>query len=101
MCIRDSPDRIGYLHLKQVDPRVLAEVQEQDLPFGPAVRRGVMCEPPQGVPALEPIIEATRGLDADLFAIVEQDLYPCAPDVPLPIAKRTREFLTRCGAGAR
>ncbi|MEU6129408.1 sugar phosphate isomerase/epimerase [Saccharopolyspora sp. NPDC047091] len=99
--IRKYPDRIGYLHLKQVDPRVLAEVQEQDLPFGPAVRRGVMCEPPQGTPALEPIIEATRGLDADLFAIVEQDLYPCAPDVPLPIAKRTREFLNRCGAGAR
>ncbi|WP_243794182.1 sugar phosphate isomerase/epimerase [Saccharopolyspora gloriosae] len=99
--IEKYPSRIGYLHLKQVDPQVLAGVHDDDLPFGPAVRRGVMCEPPNGVPALEPIIEAVRGLDADLFAIVEQDLYPCAPEVPLPIARRTRDYLTRCGAGVR
>ena len=97
--IRKYPSRIGYLHLKQVDPRVLTEVQAEDLPFGPAVGRGVMCEPPAGVPDLEPIITAARDLDADLFAIVEQDMYPCAPDVPLPIAKRTQQYLTRCGAG--
>ena len=60
-----------------------------------------MCEPPNGVPELEPIINATRDLDADLFAIVEQDLYPCSPDVPEPIARRTRDYLTRCGAGRR
>ncbi len=99
--IAKYPDRIGYLHLKQVDPRVLAGVQEEDLPFGPAVRRGVMCEPPNGVPELEPIINATRDLDADLFAIVEQDLYPCSPDTPEPIARRTRDYLTRCGASRR
>ncbi|MCX2733065.1 sugar phosphate isomerase/epimerase [Saccharopolyspora sp. NFXS83] len=97
--IEKYPSRIGYLHLKQVDPRVLAGVRDEDLPFGPAVRRGVMCEPPNGVPELEPIIQATGDLDADLFAIVEQDLYPCGPEVPLPIARRTRDFLTQCGAG--
>jgi hypothetical protein len=26
------------------------------------------------------------------FAIVEQDLYPCAPEVPLPIAAGTRAY---------
>ncbi len=36
-------------------------------------------------------------LDAELFVIVEQDLYPCAPEVPLPIAVSTREHLTGCG----
>ncbi|MEU5089345.1 sugar phosphate isomerase/epimerase [Streptomyces sp. NPDC021356] len=91
-------ERIGYLHLKQVDPEILAEVVAHGLPFGPAVRRGVMCEPPGGVPDLEPVLVAAQKLGVDLFAIVEQDMYPCAPDVPLPIAVRTRRFLRSCGA---
>ncbi|MFB6563699.1 MULTISPECIES: sugar phosphate isomerase/epimerase family protein [unclassified Streptomyces] len=91
-------ERIGYLHLKQVDPRILAEVVAEGLPFGPAVGRGVMCEPPSGVPALEPVLAAAQRLDVDLFAIVEQDMYPCPPDRPLPIARRTRAYLRSCGA---
>lgn len=86
-------ERIGYLHLKQVDPAVLAEVRAQEMPFGPAVARGVMCEPPAGVPALEPVLAAAGRLDVDLFAIVEQDMYPCPPDKPLPIARRTKTLL--------
>jgi inosose dehydratase len=91
-------ERIGYLHLKQVHPGVLADVVEKGTPFGPAVRQGVMCEPPLGVPALEPVLTAAQGLGVDLFAIVEQDMYPCPPDKPLPIARRTRRFLRGCGA---
>ncbi|MEU7022450.1 sugar phosphate isomerase/epimerase [Streptomyces sp. NPDC046203] len=90
-------ERIGYLHLKQVDPGVLAQVVAEELPFGPAVARGVMCEPPAGVPALEPVLAAAGALDVDLFAIVEQDMYPCEPDRPYPIAERTRRFLRSCG----
>ncbi|WP_438293751.1 sugar phosphate isomerase/epimerase family protein [Streptomyces sp. HUAS TT7] len=91
-------ERIGYLHLKQVDPGVLAQVRAAGTPFGPAVAQGVMCEPPHGVPALEPVLAAAQDLDVDLFAIVEQDMYPCDPDKPLPIAERTRAFLRSCGA---
>lgn len=91
-------ERIGYLHLKQVDPAVLAEVVADGLPFGPAVQRGVMCEPPSGVPELEPVLVAAQRLGVDLFAIVEQDMYPCDPDRPLPVAVRTRRFLRSCGA---
>ncbi|MFB7742392.1 sugar phosphate isomerase/epimerase family protein [Streptomyces sp. NPDC056132] len=91
-------ERIGYLHLKQVDPEVLAQVRAEGTPFGPAVARGVMCEPPRGVPALEPVLAAAQALDVDLFAIVEQDMYPCDPGKPLPIAERTRAFLRSCGA---
>ncbi|MEF2525158.1 sugar phosphate isomerase/epimerase family protein [Streptomyces sp. CS62] len=95
--IEEFGERIGYLHLKQVDPRVLAEVVAEQVPFGPAVARGVMCEPPSGVPALEPVLAAAQRLGVDLFAIVEQDMYPCPPDRPLPIARRTRAYLRSCG----
>jgi inosose dehydratase len=97
--IQDYPDRIGYVHLKQVDPKVLEGVQQEGLGFGEAVQRGVMCEPPNGVPELPPVLDALAGLDVDLFAIVEQDLYPCPPDVPLPIAERTLTYLKTHGGG--
>ncbi|MFJ9413988.1 sugar phosphate isomerase/epimerase family protein [Streptomyces sp. NPDC101227] len=96
--IRTYGERIGYLHLKQVDPDILADVVAKGTPFGPAVQQGVMCEPPLGVPALPPVLEAAQELDVDLFAIVEQDMYPCPPDQPFPIAERTRRFLRSCGA---
>ncbi|WAP56103.1 sugar phosphate isomerase/epimerase family protein [Streptomyces sp. S465] len=91
-------ERVGYLHLKQVDPEILADVVRNEVPFGPAVQRGVMCEPPKGVPELGPVLTAAQQLDVDLFAIVEQDMYPCPPDQPFPIAERTRRFLRSCGA---
>lgn len=47
-------ERIGYLHLKQVDPAVLAGVRAGGVPFGPAVARGVMCEPRPGSPRWSP-----------------------------------------------
>ena len=95
------PDRIGYLHIKQVDPQVLKQVREEHLGFGEAVRRGVMVEPPRGLPQVEPVLEALdRHVDAELFMIGEQDLYPCDPDVPLPIARRTYQYLRELGVGS-
>jgi inosose dehydratase len=96
--IADHPERIGYVHLKQVDPAVRDKVKAEGIGFGEAVRLGAMCEPPNGVPEMAPILEALSALDhVELFAIVEQDLYPCAPDVPLPIATRTLEYLRTHG----
>lgn len=95
--IRTYPERIGYLHLKQVDPLVVDKVLTEDLSFPEAVKMGAMVEPPNGVPDMPSILEAVDRLGVDLFAIVEQDLYPCAPDVPLPIARRTHTYLSSCG----
>jgi inosose dehydratase len=97
--LRRFPERIEYVHFKQVDPAVLDEVEREDLPFAEAVARGAVCEPPRGTPALESIAQGLGGLAADLFVIVEQDMYPCPADQPLPIATRTRGYLHRCGLG--
>ena len=94
------PDRIGYVHLKQVDPAVTRRVAEEGISLAEAVRAGVMVEPPHGIPDFGPVVAALAGLDTDLFAIVEQDLYPVDFDVPLPIASRTRDYLGRLGLGA-
>ncbi len=93
--IRRHPDRIGYVHVKQMDPAVVARAAEDDLAFGQAVAIGASCEPPAGEPDLTAVAAALAG--RDLFVVVEQDLYPVAFDVPLPIARRTRDYLRGIG----
>lgn len=95
--IQDFPERIGYVHLKQIDPAVVEKVHAEGIGFGEAVKLGAMCEPPLGEPPMPPILEALAGLDAEIFAIVEQDMYPCEPDRPMPIASRTLSYLQSCG----
>lgn len=99
--IRRYAERIGYVHIKQMDPDVLRQVNDEALGFGEAVKRGVCVEPPAGVPNPADIVAELSDLDAELFVIVEQDLYPCEPDVPLPIAVRTRGYLNSCGLGKK
>ena len=95
--IADYPDRVQYVHLKQVDRAILARVREERLGFAPAVRLGAMVEPPLGEPDMPSLLAALAGLDRDLFCIVEQDMYPCDFDTPLPIAIRTQQYFKGCG----
>ena len=98
--IRDYPDRVQYVHLKQVDPAIRARVLEEKLGFAPAVRLGAMVEPPLGEPDMPSLLDALAALDRDLFCIVEQDMYPCDFERPLPIAIRTQQYFRTCGLGA-
>ena len=98
--IAKYPERIGYLHLKQVSPEVMAQVLDHDISFPEAVRMGVMIEPPLGVPEMGPVLEAVAGLGRDISGIIEHDLYPCPPDLPLPIAKRTKTYLGSCSGAS-
>ena len=75
----------------------MTRVREGNLGFPPAVRLGVMVEPPLGDPDMPSLLAALGSLDRDLYCIVEQDLYPCAPDKPLPIAVRTYDYFKSCG----
>ena len=95
--IADYPDRVQYVHLKQVDRAIQARVREEKLGFAPAVRMGAMVEPPLGDPDMPSLLAALAGLDRDLYCIVEQDMYPCDWDKPLPIAQRTFSYLQSCG----
>ena len=97
--LREHADRIWYVHLKAVDPGVLAQVRAEQLSFADAVKRDVMCEPGRGVPALGDVIAGLGSLPAGAFVIVEQDLYPCDPGRPYPIAARTRQTLHAAGIG--
>jgi inosose dehydratase len=60
---------------------------------------GASCEPPSGLPDIPSEVEALEKLDAELFVVVEQDMYPVDFDKPEPIARRTREYLRGVGVG--
>ena len=96
--VQRFPERIRYVHLKQVDPEVRRRVHEENLSLAEAVPLGVMCEPPYGVPEMPPLLDALAALPVDLFTVVEQDLYPVEPHIPLPIAARTAGYLRGCGS---
>ena len=97
--INRYPDRIGYVHIKQMDPAIVARADREGLPFGQAVAMGASCEPPAGLPDIPTVTAALRELDAELFVVVEQDMYPVAFDRPKPIAGRTRSYLRGAGLG--
>jgi inosose dehydratase len=93
------PERITYVHLKQCDPGVRDRALAEKLPLSDAVKMGVMVEPPYGEPPMPPLLEALANLDRDIYCVIEQDLYPVEPDVPLPIAARTAGYFVACGMG--
>jgi inosose dehydratase len=73
----------------------------EDLAFGQAVAMGASVEPPAGQPDIPAVTAALAELDAELFVVVEQDMYPVDFDVPLPIATRTRSYLNSVGLHSR
>ena len=76
------------------------KAEAEDLAFGQAVAMGASCEPPHGLPDIPPILAALEELGAELFTVVEQDMYPCDVGKPKPIAERTFRYLNALGGAA-
>ena len=97
--LRHHAERIPYLHLKSCDLRIRDQIQSAGLSFAEGVRLGVMCEPAKGDVDFIAVRDAIKAIGFRGYAIVEQDMYPAPFDQPLPIAKRTRDFLREVGIG--
>lgn len=95
--VRRHPDRISYIHLKQVNPAVAAKARTDKVGFYEAVQRGAMVEPPLGAPDMKPLLDDLAALNRDLRLIIEQDMYPAKPGNAKAIATRTREYFTSLG----
>ena len=97
--MRKHHERIPYLHLKSVDSEVVQKVEAEEITFGTAVGMGIFCGPALGSVDFIAFREVLQEIGFSGFAIVEQDMYPVPFDQPLPIAKRTREYLREIGIG--
>lgn len=94
---RKHHERMGLLHLKNVDGDKLREKNERKIPYGLAVPDDLFCEPSKGLVDFIALRDALREFNFDGYAIVEQDMYPAPLDKPLPIARRTRDYLKSIG----
>lgn len=97
--MRKHYKRIPYLHLKNVNPVVQRKVEVERIPFANAVAIDMFVEPAAGVVDFIAFRDLLREIDYTGYAIVEQDMYPAPFDKPLPIAKRTRQYLREIGIG--
>ena len=97
--IEKHPERITYVHLKSVDTEVRARVRAENISLAEAVKLGVMCEPPYGEPDMPPLLAALGQLDREIYTVIEQDLYPVEPHIPMPIGARTAGYYVGCGLG--
>jgi inosose dehydratase len=91
------PERVTYVHLKSVAPHIRAQALAQKLPLSEAVKLGVMCEPMYGEPHMPTFLDSLATLDREIYTVVEQDLYPVEPHIPLPIGARTAGYYAGCG----
>jgi len=97
--MRKHHARIPYLHLKSVDREMQTKVEREGIPFAKAVEMDMFCEPSKGAVNFEAFRDVLKEIDYEGYAIVEQDMYPAPFNKPLPIAKRTRDYLRRIGIG--
>jgi inosose dehydratase len=97
--MRKHHARIPYLHLKSVDRDIQRKVEREKIPFGKAVAIDMFCEPSKGAVDFIALRDLLREINFNGFGIVEQDMYPAPFDKPLPIAKRTRQYLKDIGIG--
>jgi inosose dehydratase len=97
--MRRHHERVRYLHLKSVDREIQKKVEREKIPFAKAVAMDMFCEPSQGAVDFLAFRDVLCDINYDGWATVEQDIYPAPFDKPLPIAKRTLEYLRKIGIG--
>ncbi|MBS1881388.1 MAG: TIM barrel protein [Actinobacteria bacterium] len=91
--------RVGYLHLKDVDPVVLRRVREQRLDFWEAIAARVFCPLGDGAVDLEAAAERLGRLGYAGYATIEQDRRPGGGD-PVADLERSIAALERSGFAA-
>jgi inosose dehydratase len=92
--VRDHPDRIAYIHLKDVDGTVLEGLRRERLGFDHGIRRRVFTELGRGLLDVPALLAALRDIDYDGWLMVEQDSTWLAP---AESARASREYLRLLG----
>jgi len=90
-------DRISYMHFKDIDPAVKADVVANRTDFYKACGQGIFCNLGQGdvdFPAVRQVL-VDAGFEG--WCTVEQDCDPSMPGTPLEDAESNRKYLESIG----
>ena len=82
--------RVWYVHIKDVDPAILALAQQDGLGFLGALRSYIFCPLGTGGVDLRRFMDALRRANYSGWMIVEQDT---SPQAPLETARMNRRYL--------
>lgn len=86
-------DRIGFVHLKNVDPAVRAQVLAGALGVNASFDQGVMCALPDGAVDIKAVLALLTRRGYAGAVIVEQDPAIGASETPEALARRNLDFL--------
>jgi len=96
--VRTYPERIAYVHLKDVDPRALGKLREERLGFADGIRQRVFTELGRGCLDVPGLLRALRDIGYDGWLMVEQDSTWLSP---AESARVSREYLRSLGVQTR
>lgn len=82
--------RVWYVHIKDVNPAVLALSSQNGLGFLDALRSYIFCGLGKGCVDLRRLVDALRKVRFSGWMVIEQDT---SPEPPLETARRNRRYL--------
>lgn len=89
--------RISYMHFKDIDPAVKADVVAKRTNFYDACGQGIFCNLGQGDVDFASVRQVLLDSGFEGWCTVEQDCDPTLPGTPMEDAKANREYLQSIG----
>ncbi|MGU9961519.1 MAG: TIM barrel protein [Candidatus Puniceispirillales bacterium WSBS_2018_MAG_OTU23] len=90
-------DRISYMHFKDINPVVKADVIAKRTGFYDACSQGIFCNLGEGDVVFEDVREVLLDVEFEGWCTVEQDCDPTLDVAPLDDARANREYLESIG----
>ena len=85
-------DRVGYVHIKDVDEQLLRTSREAGWSFYEALKKFIFVRLGEGMVNIPAVIQALKGHRYDGWLVVEQDT---TPKNPTEIARENRVYLEK------
>jgi inosose dehydratase len=83
-------NRVGYVHIKDVDEQVLQKSRENGWSFAQALKSYIFAPLGEGIARVPEVIDSLRRAGYDGWVVIEQDT---TPDDPTKVAERNRSYL--------
>lgn len=86
-------DRLAYVHFKDIDPVVKADVVAKRTDFYKACGQGIFCNLGKGMTDFHAVRQLLLDTGYDGWCTVEQDCDPAGPTSPVDDARANRDYL--------
>lgn len=91
--MKKYPDKIAYLHFKNVDYEIFRQVREQGLDSDTAFDRDVMCDLRDGIIDFNALRDTIDEIGFEGIGVIEQDMPRATTDQAFASARRNLDYL--------